>query len=240
MIRNSYLLLVTFFFTFSTPQSLYPQQEQTPPFISFTLVVEKEFQADTAILVLDLTTKNRDMSIVVREYQESEKALMEILAKNKVPQEAIRKQSLSTRPSHNMMGNDYVIESKIRVTLENLSNLDSILGDLDPLRKSLTVLRIEYAYSDREQIYKTLTLDAAEKTNKRAALYQQLYNVKLKLHSIEERTNINPEVDQIEMNYKYKSNTSMFEDEQGGATPYEISLPYRKFFIENYIILRIE
>ncbi len=161
--------------------------ENNPSLISFETIVEKEVEADIAVIKIQVEKKDRNFSTASSECGKVLNLIKEKMKKAGVDEKDIVIRNFKGYPDFNFFGKEYSVTGYIDIKVRDKNNIMIIFqGISDITDPQIRVNSIEYIIEDPDKLKNNMVREASKKILEKKIIYEESFFIKLQLYSLNE------------------------------------------------------
>lgn len=182
------------------------------PVVNFSVVAEKEVEADTLVVRVQMEKKDKVFKTASNEIAKLIEQIITKLKRDGVDEENIVVDKLSSYPDIKWWnGKEYVIKTRIKIKIQDKNLASAVFSSISSFGNTVTVLETDYEFSNLEEIRGNLIAEGAKIANQRKELYEKNFGIKLAIQSINVNENLGEHYPVLTRNLRVSENSEMAE-----------------------------
>lgn len=185
--------------------SMSKAQIQENPGAQFVITAEKEVESDVLIVKFKIDKKAGAFATASSDCNKALNKIKDELKKIGIDENDIKSYNLNSYVSGGFFSKDYVVRGYVDLKIRDLKFIKKVFELAREIDSDISIENIEYDIENKEPAKKDLIELASKKAKKQKEWYEQAFEVKLELLSLDEIPNAEKEVHTyLEKNTKSK------------------------------------
>lgn len=179
-------VLIILLFAFQCSINMTKAEIQENPSARFIITAEKEVESDVLIIKLEIDKKAGDFTAASSDCNKTLNMIRTELKNIGIDEKDIKVYNLNSYVSGGFFSKDYVVRGYVDLKIKDLKFVNAVFVLVKKIDPNIKIENIEYDIENKEPAKKELIEIASKKAKQQKEWYEQSFEVKLELLSLDE------------------------------------------------------